>query len=661
MNTVDAPAPGPVFLELRGVCKQFQSGGEQVLVLDKVNLRINAGEMVAIIGPSGSGKSTLMNLIGCLDQPSSGSYHILGVNTSTMPPNELARLRREHFGFVFQRYHLITGLTAQENVEIPAIYTGEPGKSRRKRSRALLARLGLQERLHYKPGQLSGGQQQRVCIARALMNGGAIILADEPTGALDSATGLEVMRILRELHQAGHTIILVTHDAQVAAHAGRIIEIADGRILRDSGAQAQVRTGSAAPAIPYRQLQQNSILAWCARLGEGMRMAWTAMRTHRMRTLLTMLGIVIGIVSVALVNALGEGSKQQILADISALGTSTIDIYPGTGFGDRRADVTPGFTLEDAEALAALPFVDSVTPQTQFNTTVRRGNTEKNVTAHGVGEQFFRVHGYRFAAGAGFDTISTHQLAQEAVVDANTRKALFSPSENPIGQTIVLGTVPVRIIGVTSQRKGSFATNEGNVVWLPYTTVLARFSGNSTRLQSMGVRVADTAAMQDAENELSTLLLIRRGSKNFFTYNSDSIRATIEKTTLILQLMISSIAVISLLVGGIGVMNIMLVSVSERTPEIGIRMAVGARQGDILQQFIIEAMLVCLAGGLAGIALAMGIGLLITLFVQQFQLIFSVQAVSLAVLCSSLIGLIFGLWPARNAARLNPVDALANQ
>ncbi|QTD45951.1 ABC transporter permease [Ottowia testudinis] len=389
-------------------------------------------------------------------------------------------------------------------------------------------------------------------------------------------------------------------------------------------------------------------------------MALHAMAAHRMRTLLTMLGIIIGIVSVVLVNALGEGSKRQILSDISAMGTNTIDIYPGSGFGDRRADAVRSLRAPDADAIARLAFVHGVTPQVQAQATARRGNAEKSASIQGVGEQFFEVRGQTLAEGVRFDHDAVQRLALDAVIDANARKALFAPHENPLGQIVLLGKVPVRVIGVTAPRKSLFGPAEGVTVWLPYTTVMGRLTGTQT-LQSITVRVRDGAPMKAAEDEITALLTVRHGAKDFFTHNSDSVRATVEKTTFVLQLFISSIAVIALVVGGIGVMNIMLVSVTERTPEIGIRMAVGARQGDILQQFLIEAVFVCLLGGLLGIALALGLGWVIQLFVKQFQIVFSAGAIGLAVLCSTLIGLGFGFWPARNAAQLNPVEALARQ
>lgn len=648
-------------LQVRGLVRSFPVGEGKLDVLKDIDLDIQAGEMIAIVGASGSGKSTLMNILGCLDRPSQGTYHVAGRETGSMGPDELARLRRGHFGFVFQRYHLLGDLDALGNVEVPAVYAGYARNARRTRARKLLERLGLADRGSHRPGQLSGGQQQRVSIARALMNGGRVILADEPTGALDSRSGEEVMGILQELHAQGHTIILVTHDMSVARHAQRIIELRDGELVADHPNEAvsvssTERIPSGKQTSPHRQ---EWLPAW-DRFAEAFRMALLAMMTHRLRTLLTMLGIVIGIASVVLVVALGRGSQEAVLSNINALGTNTIDVYPGAGFGDLRSGRVQTLRAADASALSGQSYVDSVTPNVSASVTARLGNTAVTVQVNGVGEQYFRVKGLKLAQGALFDADAVAHMERSVVIDENTRGQFFPNGENPVGRIILLGKVPCMVIGVTQNQTTGFGNSSDLRVWVPYTTVMHRMLGQSY-VSSITVRVDDDTPMDAAEQAISRVLLLRHGAQDFFLNNTAEIRETIEKTSQTMTLMIGAIAMISLIVGGIGVMNIMLVSVTERTREIGIRMAVGARQSDILQQFLIEAVMVCMLGGILGVFGALGAGWLIRTLGSSYTLSFSASSIVAAFACSSLIGVVFGFLPARNAARLDPVEALARE
>jgi macrolide transport system ATP-binding/permease protein len=648
-------------LQLRDLRREFPTGDQTLVVLADIDLDIAAGEMVAIVGQSGSGKSTLMNILGCLDRPSGGSYRVAGRQTGAMSPDELAELRREHFGFIFQRYHLLGDLDAIGNVEVPAVYAGMPGPARTARARELLRRLGLADRTGHTPGQLSGGQQQRVSIARALMNGGEVILADEPTGALDSRSGEEVMAILGELHAEGHTIIIVTHDMAVARHAQRIIEIHDGRIVADRanpGAGTDV-AGRRRPEPPPAGGSHWQALR--DRFVEAFRMALLAMNAHRLRTFLTMLGIIIGIASVVSVVALGNGSQQQILSNISALGTNTIEVYPGSGFGDMRSGRVQTLKAGDAIALARQSYVDSATPNVSTSVTARHGSQSATAQVSGVGEQYFRVKGLKLSEGAFFGAEAVSSIQQVAVIDQNTRAQFFADTrQNPIGQVILLGNVPVRVVGVAQKQTTGFGSSSSLSIWVPYTTAMSRMLGQHY-LSSITVRVSDDTPMDAAEQAVTRLLRLRHGSEDFFLSNSAEIRETIEQTTQTMTLMIGAIAAIALVVGGIGVMNIMLVSVTERTREIGVRMAVGARQSDIMQQFLIEAVLVCLLGGLLGIGLALALGRVFAAAGGSFGMIFSTGSIVAAFACSSLIGVVFGFLPARNAAQLDPVEALARE
>ncbi|BCK61765.1 macrolide export ATP-binding/permease protein MacB 1 [Aeromonas caviae] len=643
-------------LQLSGIRRHFGDGERRVEVLKGIDLTIARGEMVAIVGASGSGKSTLLNILGCLDQPSEGSYRVAGRETSRLTADALATLRREHFGFIFQRYHLLGDLSARDNVALPALYAGLAGDARKARAESLLQRLGLGSRLDYKPSQLSGGQQQRVSIARALINGGQVILADEPTGALDSQSGAEVLDILGALHRQGHTLVLVTHDMAIAEQAERIIELKDGEVVADRCREPA--SPSPAPTTPRADTGGRGGLA--GRLGAAFKMALLAMQAQRMRTFLTMLGIIIGIAAVVSVVALGRGSQQQVLANINAMGTSTLEIFPGSGFGDRRAEAVQTLRVEDAEALTRLGYVHSVTPSLATSVTLRRGSQAVLGSVNGVGEQFFQVRGYRLLQGMLFDAASVSALAQEVVIDENSLARLFGAGESPLGQVILLGSLPCRVIGVVARNQSGFGSDENLNVWIPHTTAMTRMLGQSY-LRSISVRVQDEVALAAAEDGISRLLRERHGAQDFFVLNTDSIRQAITSTNATLTLLIAMIALISLVVGGIGVMNIMLVSVSERTREIGVRMAVGARTGDILQQFLIEAVLVCLLGGAAGVLLSLLIGVLFEHFSSQFTLSYSLDAVLMAFFCSSLIGVLFGFFPARRAARMDPIHALERE
>ncbi|HDX8592936.1 TPA: ATP-binding cassette domain-containing protein [Aeromonas dhakensis] len=615
-------------LQLSGIRRHFGDGERRVEVLKGIDLTIARGEMVAIVGASGSGKSTLLNILGCLDQPSEGDYRVAGRETSRLAADALATLRREHFGFIFQRYHLLGDLSARDNVALPALYAGLAGDARKARAESLLQRLGLGSRLDYKPSQLSGGQQQRVSIARALINGGQVILADEPTGALDSQSGAEVLGILNGLHREGHTLVIVTHDMAIAEQAERIIELKDGEVVADR--RREPAPPSPAPTTPRTETEGRGALA--GRLGAAFKMALLAMQAQRMRTFLTMLGIIIGIAAVVSVVALGRGSQQQVLANINAMGTSTLEIFPGSGFGDRRAEAVQTLRVEDAEALAGLGYVHSVTPSLATSVTLRRGSQAVLGSVNGVGEQFFQVRGYRLLQGMLFDATSVADMAQEVVIDENS----------------------------LARNQSGFGSDEHLNVWIPHTTAMTRMLGQS-HLRSISVRVQDEVALAAAEDGISRLLRERHGAQDFFVLNTDSIRQAITSTNATLTLLIAMIALISLVVGGIGVMNIMLVSVSERTREIGVRMAVGARTGDILQQFLIEAVLVCLLGGAAGVLLSLLVGVLFEHFSSQFTLSYSLDAVLMAFFCSSLIGVLFGFFPARRAARMDPIHALERE
>lgn len=640
-------------LEIKAINRWFGTGENRVQVLKDINLCIEKGDFVAIIGQSGSGKSTLMNIIGCLDVPSSGSYKIDGVETAAMTADEQAALRRRSFGFIFQRYNLLGTLTARENVALPAVYAGMEYDERMKRADELLAQLGLAGKEENRPSELSGGQQQRVSIARALMNGGEIILADEPTGALDTGSGKNVMEILHKLHDAGHTIVMVTHDPTIAANANRVIEISDGRIIADHSKNTDI------PPSNIESIEEhNSWHFYRDQFFESFLMSIQAIMAHKMRSFLTMLGIIIGIASVVSVVALGRGSQEKILENINAMGTNTVSVYPGYGYGDRRSSRIKTLTVGDAEVLKQQDYVDSVTPGVNTSGTLTYDNQSLSAQLYGVGDQYFDVRGIKLAFGRLFNEDDVTQNSQVVVIDDNTKNKLFADGTNPLGKVILFNKRPLRIIGVTEPNNNGFSDSDSLQLFTPYTTLMNRISG-SKYITSVTVKVKDNVNSQTAEKGIIELLKVRHGTEDFFTRNSDTIKQTIESTTGTMTLLISSIALISLVVGGIGVMNIMLVSVTERVKEIGIRMAIGARQHNILEQFLIEAVLICLIGGLVGVLFSFAISMLFNLLATDFAMSFSTISIVMAVLCSSVIGVLFGFMPAKRASQLNPIDALS--
>ncbi|WP_296403562.1 MacB family efflux pump subunit [Psychrobacter sp.] len=672
-------------MQVSNLIREFIAGEQTIRILHGLNLTIYQGEMVAIIGQSGSGKSTLMNILGCLDKATDGDYLIFGKSVKQLDADELAQLRREHFGFIFQRYHLLGDIDARDNVAVPAVYAGMDNQFRAQRAEKLLTDLGLGDKIHNRPSQLSGGQQQRVSVARALMNGGDIILADEPTGALDSKSGQDVLQILRNLNNQGHTVIMVTHDPSIAEQAERVIELKDGHIIADYRNEhfkpfdvTQSQTNDIEPSSieasthdanlstsPHHskplKKQKSSLGSFIDRLSEAFRMSILAMRAHKMRTLLTMLGIIIGIASVVSVVGLGQGSQQQILSNISSLGTNTITVIDGYPYGDpRRAYNDHNLTPDDAKAVGNQPYVVSVSPQLDTSASVRYRNVQESASISGVGEGYLEVTGEKLAMGQGFDAQSIALRTQDIIIDDNAKKTFFADVDNPIGEVMLIGNVPGRVIGLLEPNEGGFGpSNDSPTIYMPYTTMMSRIVGGEN-IDRFVVLIGNQISTSAAESAIFDLIESRHGADDFRTRNSDSIRQTIESTTNTMTLLISSIAIISLIVGGIGVMNIMLVSVTERTNEIGVRMAVGARQSDIMQQFLIEAVLVCVLGGGLGVLLAFTIGEGInSIGSDNFKVIYSPTSIIAAFICSTLIGVIFGFLPARNAAKLNPVEALS--
>ena len=647
------PANSVPLIDLRGVTKTFRNGEIATQVLHGIDLKIFAGEFVAIMGASGSGKSTLMNLLGCLDRPSSGAYFFDGQDVSLFERDDLARLRREAFGFVFQSYNLLPGVSACDNVELPASYSGLPSHVRHQRATELLTSLGLGERLHHRPNQLSGGQQQRVSIARALMNGGQIILADEPTGALDSHSGSDVIALLETLSAQGHTIILITHDASVAAHAHRLIEIRDGVIISDPGptVPTKIATGDAA-----KKLHGEPGL-WSELISAGK----TALRSlfgNIFRTILTLLGIVIGVASVITMLAIGDGAKQAVVDRISAMGSNLLLVRPG-GPNERGGRwSTSSLVPADVDALNNLPDILAAVPELTGGYTLRYETEDHSAEINATSHLFPVARNWTMASGTFFSEEDEQSYATVAVIGKSVAEKLFGQAD-PLGHYIIINNILFQVIGVMAEQGASpRGDDQDNVVFVPYTTGSLRIFGQ-TFLRNVTIAVADTQQMSEVQTAAHALLLARHGTEDFQIFNMASLIDTVSETQNTMTILLASIAAISLLVGGIGVMNIMLVSVTERTREIGIRMATGARTRHILQQFLIEALVVSAIGGVMGVVLGLGSAALINYLGTPIS--YSLMPVILAFGCAFATGLIFGYLPARKAARLDPVAALATE
>lgn len=647
MSAVNSIQP---LIKLSGVTKTFRNGEIATQVLHGIDLEIYPGEFVAIMGQSGSGKSTLMNILGCLDRATTGDYLFNGTSVATLDTDGLAQLRREAFGFVFQSYNLLAGATACENVEMPAIYSGMTPEARRARSTELLSSLGLQERLHHRPNQLSGGQQQRVSIARALMNGGQIILADEPTGALDSHSGKEVMRLLKELSTQGHTIILITHDADVARNAQRLIEIRDGNIIADPGPGIPTQLPAEEPALQGESNIKTEIL-------EATKTAFRSLRSNIFRTVLTLLGIVIGVASVISMLAIGDGAKKSVVDSISAMGSNLLLVRPGGPTQRFRWDSVT-LVPEDVDAIAALPHVAAALPELNGSFTLRYGNVDHSTEISATAAQFPMARKWDLAQGTFFTDEDNKNYATVVVLGKTVATKLFA-DKSPLGEFIIINNVLFQVIGVMSERGADpGGQDQDDKVFVPFNTGSLRVIGQRY-LRNITISVDDEKNMEEVQTRVHALLMERHGTEDFQIRNMSSLIDMVSATQNTMTFLLGSIAAISLLVGGIGVMNIMLVSVTERTREIGVRMATGARTRNIMQQFLIEALVVSALGGVIGVVIGLGTAMLIASV--GIPVAYSLGPVIMAFSCAFLTGLLFGYLPARKAARLDPVAALASE
>ncbi len=645
-------------IDLKNISKTYTMGLVGVQALNDVSLTIEAGDFVAIMGPSGSGKSTLLHVLGLLDRPDKGIYLLGNKDVSGLGDDELSAVRSQAAGFVFQQFHLLKRSTAIENVQLPLIYAGK----REFKSLALerIKDVGLEARAHHKPNELSGGEQQRIAIARALVNDPPIIFADEPTGNLDTKSEEEIMKILEALNRQGKTIIMVTHEKEVAERARRIIFMRDGKVLSDTRkAPVVATTAGAIHPVWDGAASGNKGAEWADHVKEALR----SIVSNKMRSALSMLGILIGVAAVIAMLALGEGASESIRARLASMGSNLLLVRPGSAQSRgvaMEAGVVTRFTVQDADAIAKLPEVKRAAGAVRGKAQLVYGEKNWNTQVQGVGVEYETMRASKPTSGRFFTEEELRSRERVVLVGATVAQELFS-DENPLGAMIKINRIPFTIIGMLPRKGSSGWNDDDDVVIMPITTAMFRVLGKQY-VDSIDVEARDVTTMKDTEDAVRKLIIKRQklskeNEDSFQIRNMTQLQETLSSTTQTMTMLLGCIAAISLLVGGIGIMNIMLVSVTERTKEIGLRKAIGARKMDIIRQFLIESVMMTVCGGLLGVALGVGSALGLAVFAGWATKI-APSAVILSSVFSIVVGLVFGIWPARKAAELNPIEAL---
>ncbi|MCY4439383.1 MAG: ABC transporter permease [Deltaproteobacteria bacterium] len=688
----------PPVIEVEDVTKVYDLGEQKVEALRGVSLTVFEGEIVSLMGPSGSGKSTLMNLLGFLDRPTSGRYRLNGTDVGELSSDEMAWVRNHDIGFVFQNYNLLARTTSLENAELPALYNGTSSSAGRRKAREMLALVGLSEREAHRPTQLSGGQQQRVAIARALLNDPRLILADEPTGNLDTRTGAEIIELFKTLNrEKGITIVFVTHDPEVASHGQRIVHFKDGLVEREEaggGAGPAVSvsssedgagaSGEGAPAGGVDDGSGNGVSNGNGHgggdenggggprrrgLGAGVRanvrIALRAIRVNKLRSALTMLGVIIGVGAVIAMVAIGEGAKARVAKQMERLGSNRVSVYAGTVTrGGRRVRGARITTLTEADAraiLAEVPGVVRVAPHVRGSAQVVYGNKNWHPPFTGTTPDYLQIMNWGVDSGSSFTDDDMLLNRKVAMIGKTVAKELFG-DDYPIGQTIRVKHIPFEVVGVLKERgTSSWAGDLDDIVIVPLQTAQRKLLG-IRYVRGIEVSAESQQATSDVQDGIAALLRVRHkitGTKldDFRVRNRTDILEAANEAASTLGYLLAGIAGVALIVGGIGIMNIMLVSVTERTREIGVRLAIGARRRDIRRQFLTEAMVLSLLGGavgiLAGAAASLGLS-----YMGGWQIVISPGAILLAFAFAAAIGVFFGFQPANRAAGLNPIEAL---
>ncbi len=686
-------------IEVRNLTRTYHVGDVDVLALRGVDLSVERGEFVAIMGSSGSGKSTLMSILGCLDQPTGGQYFFEGVDVAALPEPALAGIRSEKLGFVFQSYNLLARTSAMENVELPLIYAtaATTAAQRSARARDSLRLLGLAERERNTPGQLSGGQQQRVAIARALINNPSLLLADEPTGNLDTRTAHDIMDTLVALNrERGLTIVLVTHESDIAAYADRVVTMRDGKIISDVRNREPQTPRKAGAQVPESELvvEQTQMRAGTVAFGAMiLTAALQAILRNKMRSALTTLGVFIGVAALITMVAIGQGANDVVKQQIARLGTNLIVVMPGSrtmGGARGGSGSASTLTVEDARtvlrddnAVAQVSYLIRQSGQVQY------ANQNWMTSIQGVSTNYPPITNWQVVHGRGITDADENDAALVVLLGQTVWRQLFGESVNPVGAMIIVKNTPFRVIGILGPKgQSEHGTDQDDLIMIPFSTaerkvlgvaapsatqqaenpygtqsnpygIQARLTGyvNQIYVQARSPDLVQTA-IEQVTLTLAGRHHIRPGQDNDFSVrNLSQIASAAEDSSRTMSTLLAAVASISLLVGGIGIMNTLLVSVTERTREIGLRMAIGARRTHVLLQFLAEAVLLSVVGGVAGILGGLAATAVVSV-AMGWPAPIAWSAIAGGFVFSALVGMFFGYYPARKAAHLNPIEAL---
>jgi macrolide transport system ATP-binding/permease protein len=709
-------------IQLRDIHRTYHLGEIDVPVLKGVSLTVRQGEFVALMGASGSGKTTLMNILGCLDRPTSGEYWLDGQNVVQLAPDDWALLRNRKIGFVFQTFNLLPRTSALENVMMPLLYTTDSLSDGYPRQRAgeLLGRVGLGDRLDHEPSQLSGGQQQRVAIARSLINHPPLLLADEPTGNLDSRTSEEVLHIFQQLNEEGVTIVIVTHDEQVARRAKRIVRIHDGVIAGEESLVPDTSGVRDEKLLSEGQgKKKRNPAGGVVRLQKMLRTALNGLRRNVLRAALTALGIIIGVAAVIAMMEIGRGSSSAIQRTIASMGANNLLVLPGTassGGVSFGSGSVMSLTPEDAEAIASeCPAVRATAPIVRARTQVIYGNRNwVPIYIYGTTPTYLNVREWSLAEGEAFTDRDVRNANKVCVLGQRLVRELFE-GKSPLGKEVRVQNVSFKVVGVlTSKGANMVGMDQDDILIAPWTTIKFRVTGSSAATANQSATASSGTGTSQQVNTLSQIYpnagnnlyplpsstqaadtpqpvrfinvdqiltsarsaaqvpaaitqitqLLRERHRigpgepdDFNVRDMTEMTKALSSTTTMMSKLLLAVALISLVVGGVGIMNIMLVSVTERTREIGLRLAVGARSRNILQQFLLEAVLLCFCGGIVGILVGRGVSYLIRI-VLRWPTELSLGAILAAFVVSVMVGIIFGYYPAWKASRLDPIVAL---